>query len=512
MYTCTGLFHPWYCYYITKPEPGFQNKPLISYHIQLTLTVSNFPNSIHNHHHPILSNQLSIQTPNQNPLNPIQYPSNRIFSQPNNPIFTTQFELYQNLGLGFAIRCSDPNPAVMGTKRPIDEDLQEFMKHPKHLDNGNKPDSFGEEKPALETSLNVVIAGEGDEKVFETSADLPLATDITGHEEASAPGPGPGHGPAFCPNLFSEFYEFNLPRRPLVHYDDTYSSLLDSDPRKEVPVGPEHQADVPGYNSDSSRTYTFNEREKILTGICVISNHEGETVIPQTDCECADNGSVRCVQQHVTEARVNLKQSLGLETFINLGFDKMGEEVSGNWTEEEEQRFQDIIYSNPVSHGKRFWEVLSVEFSTRTKKELVSYYFNVFVYRRRAVQNRSHLLAIDSDDDEWWGTKRGSFGSVIDDDDLVVVGPFVDHEYHDHDCSSEDEVMNASTSSNIHNEKVTSENGPEKPVSDNMSRSESYLHWDPPYSTMGSTKGVALLPTCSMIEEIFGSSKTSKST
>ncbi|XP_076927129.1 AT-rich interactive domain-containing protein 1-like [Bidens hawaiensis] len=340
----------------------------------------------------------------------------------------------------------------MGTKRPFDEDLQEFMKHPKHLDNGNKPDSLGEEKPSLEPSQNVVIAGEGDEKVFETSAPLPLVTGITGHEEASAPGPGPGPGPAFCPNLFSEFYEFNLPRRPLVHYDDTYSSLLDSDPRKEVPVGAEHQADVPEYDSDSARTYTSNdEREKILMGICVVSDQEGEIVIPQTDCECADNGSVRCVQQHVNEARLNLKQSLGLETFINLGFDKMGEEVSGNWTEEEEQHFQDVIYSNPVSHGKRFWEVLSVEFPTCTKKELVSYYFNVFIYRRRAVQNRSHLLAIDSDDDEWWGTKRGSFGPAIeDDDDLVVVGPFVDHEYHDHDSSSKDgdikenEVMNAS--------------------------------------------------------------------
>ncbi|XP_076952348.1 uncharacterized protein LOC143626048 [Bidens hawaiensis] len=409
----------------------------------------------------------------------------------------------------------------MGTKRPFDEDLQEFIKHPKHLDNGNKPDTLFEEKPPLEPSQNVVIAGEGDEKVFETSADLPLATGVTGHEEASGPGPG------FCPNLFSEFYEFNLPRRPLVHYDETYTSLLDGLPRKEVPIGPEHQADVPEYDSDSARTYTSSNGENILMGICVISNQEGEgegegeIVMPQTDCKCVDNGSIICVQQHVIEARLSLKQSLGHETFINLGFDNMGEEVSGNWTEEEEQHFQDIIYSNPVSHGKRFWEVLSVEFPTRTKKELVSYYFNVFIYRRRAIQNRSHLLAIDSDDDEWWGTKRGSFGSVIDDDDDLVVGPFVDHEYHDHDCSSEEDiatgvkenqVMNAGSSSNVRNEKVTSENGLEKPVSENMSRSESYLHWDPPYSTMGSTKGVDLLPTCSMIEEIFGSSKTSKST
>ncbi|KAI3730713.1 hypothetical protein L1987_61888 [Smallanthus sonchifolius] len=422
---------------------------------------------------------------------------------------------------------------VMGTKRPFEEDLQEFIKHPKHLENGNTPDLFGEVKLSLGPSQNVVIAGEGGEKliavqdmvekVFETSAPLPLVTGIPCPEEASAPGPGLG----FCPGLFSDIFEFNLPRRPLVHYDDTYSSLWNCTPRKEVPIGLEHQANVPEFDSDSARNYISNNgRENILMGICVISNQEGETVITQADCKCVDNVSIRCVQQHVNEARFNLKQSLGLEKFINLGFNNMGdEEVAGNWTEEEEQHFQDIIYSNPVSHGKRFWEVLSIEFPTRTKRELVSYYFNVFIYRRRAVQNRSRLLAIDSDDDEWWGTKKGSLGAIIEDDDLVVVQPFVDHGDHDHDNDhdslsedgdivtgvKENQVMDASSSGSIHDEKVTNENEQEKPVSGNSfgSKSESYLHWDPPYSTMGSTIGVDLLPTCSMIEEIFGSSKTS---
>lgn len=38
---------------------------------------------------------------------------------------------------------------------------------------------------------------------------------------------------------------------------------------------------------------------------------------------------------------------------------------------------------------------------SRTKHEIVSYYFNVFVLRRRATQNRSLILDIDSDDVEW---------------------------------------------------------------------------------------------------------------
>lgn len=48
----------------------------------------------------------------------------------------------------------------MGTKRPFDEDLQEFIKHPKHIENGNKPDSFGEDKQYFEISQNLEISGE----------------------------------------------------------------------------------------------------------------------------------------------------------------------------------------------------------------------------------------------------------------------------------------------------------------------------------------------------------------
>ncbi|KAL8241782.1 hypothetical protein R6Q59_012084 [Mikania micrantha] len=418
--------------------------------------------------------------------------------------------------------------AVMGTKRPFDENLQEFTKHPKHLENGNKPDLFEEEKQFPEPSQNVAIVGEGDEKViavpdmvekaFEINVSFPLLTGITGHEEASGSGSGPG--PVYCSNLFSDFFESNMPRQSVAHYDDTYSSLLNCSPRKEVPIGPEHQANVPEFDSDSARNYiSQNGREKTLAGVCVISNQDDQSVIAQTDCECIDDGSIRCVQQHVNEARLSLKESLGLEKFINLGFNGMGEEVACNWSEDE-QRFQDIIYSNPVSYGKKFWEVLSVEFPTRTKKELVSYYFNVFIYGRRAIQNRSHLLAIDSDDDEWWGTKRGSSVVTIENENLVAVGPFDDHGDHDldHDASTEDvdgivgveenQVINETPSNNTPDDKATSQSEQEKPVAANNVgvKSESYLHWDPPYSTMGSTKGVDLLPTCNIIEEIFGSS------
>lgn len=414
----------------------------------------------------------------------------------------------------------------MGTKRPFDEDLQEFIKHPKHLENGNKLDPFGEDRHSLETSHNVEITGEdGDtffqtgnaiksEKVnsvsemvneFETSAHLPLLTGISGREEGSAPGS------VFPSNLFPEFFEFNMPRRQLVHYDDTYSSLLNNSPRKQVPIGPDHQADVPEYDPDLARNLSEN-RDKGSIGVCVNSPES------ETECKCLDSGSIRCVQQHINEVRLNLKNSLGLEKFIDLGLNEMGEEVSRNWTDEEQQLFQDVVYSNPVSLGRRFWEQLSIAFPSRTKKELVSYYFNVFMLRRRAVQNRSNLLEIDSDDDEWWGSKRGPSGSSgirIEDEEFVVVGPFGDSGDRDSSSSEDgdnhgDIIVGVQDGGDLHDDRVNSESEQEK-VNGGGLRSESYLHWDPPYSTMGSTKGVDLLPTCSMIEEIFGSSKNGKS-
>ncbi|XP_071716650.1 uncharacterized protein [Rutidosis leptorrhynchoides] len=428
----------------------------------------------------------------------------------------------------------------MGTKRPFDEDLQEFIKYPKHFENGNKHDSYEEDKNSIEESRNFEISGEAGPKFFHTdvdhekindvtdfdktyqaSASLPLVTGISGREDVS------GTALTFCSSVFPEFFEFNVPRRQLVHFDDTYSSLLNCSPRKEVPVGPDHQANVPEFDSESARNYVSNPGyDERFMGICVISNQESETVNNQPDCKCLDGGSIRCVQQHVNEARLNVKESLGFETFSNLGFNNMGEEVACNWTEDE-QRFQDVVYSNPVSHGKRFWDELSILFPSRKKKELVSYYFNVFILRRRAIQNRSHLLAIDSDDDEWWGTKRGHPGVVLEGEN-VVVQHFVDHEDDDSeyeeidgddDCGVEESQsqsqINGSSLSNMHDAKLTSENehvNVNKQEGNNGGlRSESYLHWDPPYSSMGSTKGVDLLPTCSMIEEIFGSSKTSTS-
>lgn len=244
----------------------------------------------------------------------------------------------------------------------------------------------------------------------------------------------------------AEYFEYDCPRRAFVPFRDDYFSLLDRSPRKQVPVGPNHQASIPSWNGRTKKldqedggnlnrftlhSIADNDSEEKLLGTTVIPMPDVNLSPPEcdkvglgrTNCSCLDPGTYRCVQQHVMEAREELRRTLGNEKFVKLGFCDMGEEVvARRWNEEEEQAFLEVVYSNPASLGRKFWKHLSAVFPSRSKRELVSYYFNVFMLRRRATQNRSNTLEIDSDDDEWHGSYGGSNGGIVseDDEDSVI--------------------------------------------------------------------------------------------
>ena len=55
---------------------------------------------------------------------------------------------------------------------------------------------------------------------------------------------------------------------------------------------------------------------------------------------------------------------------------------------------------NPASLEKNFWNYLPTCLPSKKIEDLVSYDFNVFVLRRRGIQNRVTPDNIDSDDDE----------------------------------------------------------------------------------------------------------------
>ncbi|KAH7554503.1 hypothetical protein ACOSP7_028097 [Xanthoceras sorbifolium] len=243
-------------------------------------------------------------------------------------------------------------------------------------------------------------------------------------------------------SLFPEYFAPGHQIRTLLHSDEIYSSLLDHSPLKPVSIGPEYQADVPEWGLQGSKNNLDNQVELVhsldsgrlvddgdeekLMGTCVIpmpdfeasgSYYSAGKRWTGNDCECLDRGSIRCVRQHVMEAREKLREDLGPKIFEELGFCEMGEGVSDKWTEEEEQTFHGIVFTNPVSMGKNFWDHLSVAFSSQTKKDIVSYYFNVFMLRKRAEQNRFDPVNIDSDNDEW---QRSEVGMEEEDEDSGV--------------------------------------------------------------------------------------------
>ncbi|MCL7024781.1 hypothetical protein MKW94_020676, partial [Papaver nudicaule] len=182
-----------------------------------------------------------------------------------------------------------------------------------------------------------------------------------------------------------------------VLHDELYTALLNSPPQKLVPVGSDHQAIIPqctGSNHDSNW-------EK-LVGTCLLPMPDSEALCSSDDigkgrsdnCLCSDKGGIRCVQHHIYEARCKLKESIGLELFEKLGFYEMGEIVARKWTQDEQQLFQKIVFANPASEGKNYWAQLSEAFPSRSMMDLVSYYFNVFMLRRRAEQNRLEIKQI----------------------------------------------------------------------------------------------------------------------
>lgn len=130
----------------------------------------------------------------------------------------------------------------------------------------------------------------------------------------------------------------------------------------------------------------------------------------QEYCGCQIPGSIECVRFHTAEKRLRVKRELG-SAFYHWKFNEMGEEVGLPWTTEEEKKFKAIIKSNPPSLGKTFWDDIIESFPKKSWRELVSFYFNVYLLQRRGYQNRFTPNNIDSDDEDLEsGTAINGFG------------------------------------------------------------------------------------------------------
>ncbi|OMO93413.1 hypothetical protein CCACVL1_06504 [Corchorus capsularis] len=432
----------------------------------------------------------------------------------------------------------------MGFKRPFDdEELQELpFKNPRQLDYSNKLTQFVDTLPRSNTPQKPHLSVELDdgfhkyqwdkgfetddlnnvthpvEKDFETSAPLSLVTSASSEEDT-----GTGAAAAVSP-VSPEYADFDYPRRPFTPVEDAYSLLLDRSPRRQIPLGPNHQAYIPSlgrhlkkdtvaHGNNVSDT-TDNDNEVKLMGTCVIpmpdsdlsANNSDKVGAGRTDCSCLDRGSLRCVQQHVMEAREKLQKSLGHEKFVKLGFYDMGEDVAYKWSEEDEEFFREVVYSNPASLGKKFWKNLSVVFPSRSKRELVSYYFNVFILQRRAVQNRSSILDIDSDDDEWHASQPtyqvqasgededSAIESLADEEDLANrEGKYPEDDDEDDDDDDDDDSGDSDGDSDVgdHNNGTTvGDYGVNHLLEGHIPKAFDESRFDPVFEQTGKVSGI----------------------
>ncbi|XP_055830482.1 uncharacterized protein LOC129899510 isoform X2 [Solanum dulcamara] len=322
----------------------------------------------------------------------------------------------------------------MVQKRPYGEEklYEVSSKQPRHVEPSGQLVSFSEfpcesMPPNSYTSVEMGVHGSASNSYWTTSS--------TSEEDIRFEAP-------FRVLTASEYYNIDPPFRVVIHPMEVYSPLLNNPPRKLVPIGPDFQAELPEWSAYDSKNMSMKEstqerpnlpsqalesdfvdhrdEENKLAGTCTIpmpklelpADHEENIGAGKIGCSCEDAGSFGCVRLHIMEAREKLKDALGEETFVRLGVYDMGEVVAEKWSEEEEELFHEVVFSNPAALGRNFWNHLAVEFPSRSRRDLVSYYFNVFILRKRAKQNRFDPLNIDSDNDEWQEI----------DDDVVATG------------------------------------------------------------------------------------------
>uniref|UniRef100_A0A0D9W284 ARID domain-containing protein n=1 Tax=Leersia perrieri TaxID=77586 RepID=A0A0D9W284_9ORYZ len=181
-----------------------------------------------------------------------------------------------------------------------------------------------------------------------------------------------------------------------------------SQQRNKIPVGSEFQAQVPQWTGEPPVNYDNAETRKWLgTKVWPPENDNRKLSYfynpigkgRELSCGCNFPGSVECVRFHVAERRLQLRRELD-SAFYMWGFDCMGEEIALSWTDKEEANFRACVQLNAPSSGRNFWKRLHILFQLKSRKELVSYYFNCFLLRRRCYQNRMTPNNIDSDDED----------------------------------------------------------------------------------------------------------------
>ncbi|KAK9069114.1 hypothetical protein SSX86_013230 [Deinandra increscens subsp. villosa] len=191
---------------------------------------------------------------------------------------------------------------------------------------------------------------------------------------------------------------------------DRFSYIIDDQEQLAIPIGPRFQADVPEWTGPPHKNSpygAFNKSDSskwLGTMIWSMKN-----TIPEVDgdvigkgrpesCRCVTHGTIQCVKRHVAEKTVGLQKSLG-PAFKKWKFDQMGEGVAKLWKQPEQQRLTHLMKTCPLS-GQEFIKPALECFPLKAKKDIVNFYFNVYIPRRMSIQTRSGCMMIDTDEEE----------------------------------------------------------------------------------------------------------------
>lgn len=197
-------------------------------------------------------------------------------------------------------------------------------------------------------------------------------------------------------------------KRSQKHQNDWFNDVLDENKKLAIPIGPRFQADVAEWTGPPQRKYPHKSLTKSTSskylGTVIWSNKE---TTPETEigkgrpenCDCHSPGAISCVKRHIALKRTRLQKDLG-PAFHKWKFDQMGESVAKLWKQPEQQKLTHLMKRVPVSKDMDFIKPALECFPLKSKKDIVSYYLNVYVPRRMSVQTRSGCIMVDTDDEE----------------------------------------------------------------------------------------------------------------
>ncbi|XP_056854767.1 AT-rich interactive domain-containing protein 1-like [Raphanus sativus] len=193
------------------------------------------------------------------------------------------------------------------------------------------------------------------------------------------------------PSLYEDSTGPSYNLRERLRFDGSGSASDSSSDEEDRPcarVGSQFQAEVPewiGLNTESDakwlgpRVWPLS-KEQSNSNLLIERDPIGKG--RQDPCGCQNSDSVQCVRFHINTKREKLKLELG-PAFYMWCFDSMGEGTLQYWTDLELKKVKLLMASPPTLSPSFFSELKSI-LSSKSREEIVSYYYNVHAFRMTA--------------------------------------------------------------------------------------------------------------------------------